>query len=808
MPEELNPEEKLLEKRLRELDSERQAVLDHLKKLKVGQEKGIAKSIPLRGQVAASKTPITPQEKIDLFITLFHCRESVYPRLWENPRKKTKGYAPVCRNEWVKSICDKPKVKCSECKHREFPPFDAAAVKAHLEGFHTIGAYAIREDDTCTFLACDFDEAGWERDAFVYQDAAKSYGVGATIERSRSGNGAHAWIFFSEPVSARLARTLGTLILNKAAKESRSISLKSFDRFFPNQDYLPKGGFGNLIALPLQKKVRDAGNSVFIDQSLSPFSDQWAHLASVRRLGLIDLRSIVDLAVPLPKKQEYEDISYAVDLSLFQEEDKPSMSLAGERVEITFGAQLSIPIIGMPSKMVYQLRRTASFPNPKFYELQRMRMATYPHPRFIFSGELQEERILLPRGVLDKVTTLLQKSGALITIIDQRVRPKKIKVDFIGELRPEQAKAFKKVEKFETGVLAALPAFGKTVLACALIAKRKIPTLVLVHSRPILGQWRNSLSSFLGIPKKEIGVWGGTKHKLSGKIDIAMLQTLARKENVEEISSVYGQIIVDECHHVPAASFEASLKRIPARYVLGLTATPYRKDKLERIIFQQCGPIRHEVEAMDGEELNKRVVVRESNFRLSDEVGARPPYHLLAHLLTKDAKRNDRIVADIVSALKERRFPLVLSDRKEHLGVIEAAVNVAVSKESGLVVKLFRFDGKVSTKKRTAMLSEAVDAYHSGTAVCLLSTASLVGEGFDLPELDTLVIAMPISFKGRLVQYAGRIHRAVEGKKDVLIHDYVDSGCAMTLKMYYKRLKAYSDMGYKVEAPTALFGMV
>jgi superfamily II DNA or RNA helicase len=808
-----------LEIRLKKLDAERSEVVSSVEELRLVKHR-MPQSVPVAemtmlGQPILSSPPLTPDEKTAVFLKLFRCRESVYPKRWDNLKSGKSGYAPACRNEWVQPICQKPKVKCSDCRHQAFPSLNEEAAQAHLKGQLTIGTYAINEDDSCSFLACDFDDLGWMEDVSTYRDIGMGFGVDVAVERSRSGQGAHAWIFFDGRVPARVARNLGTLILSRCIEVRHQLSLDSYDRFFPSQDYLPKGGFGNLIALPLQKTPREFGNSCFLNEKLSVIPDQWGYLAQVKRPNYREIQSLLERFLPkMPvvasRSDAFDDISWATDQALMDSEigrkDETEPRIQGN-FEIIFGSMIHVPLEGLPGKIVGRLKKAASFPNPEFYKMQRMRMQTYPHPRFIFSGELRPNEIILPRGTLDRVTQILSGAGAQVIIRDERLAKKRIKAEFIGTLTQPQKEAIKSIKKTDIGVLVAPPGAGKTVMGCALIAERKVSTLVLVHRQPLLDQWKESLVKFLGLNPKEIGVLGGTKKKTTGKLDLIMLQTLTRMEDLHDIAQNYSQIIIDECHHIPAVSFEGILKQLPARYVLGLTATPYRKDGLEKILFQQCGPVRHEIESADEGKLEKSVSIFETGFRVPNEVGQKPAYHVLIHSLINSSERNNRIARDVVKALSAKQFPLLISDRKEHLDTLTNKVEgLAKLDESLNQLVTVRLDGDMSLKERRIALKRIRETKGQGVPLLLVATASLVGEGFDLPELDTLIISTPLSFEGRMVQYAGRLHRLVEGKTKVQIVDYVDSSNAMLLKMYRNRVQAYRKMGYTIREPNHMFG--
>ena len=791
---------KKLELRLQQLDIERSQIVEEILSL---QAEALDQSTPLIGSQASDNTPDTSENKISLFLSLFRCRKSVYPKLWENQKQDKKGYSPACNNEWVRGVCGKPpqgNIKCSECPSQAFPELDAQAIKNHLQGIQTIGTYAITENDTCVFLAADFDGKGWTEDVMAYKKAALNLGVHAHIERSKSGNGGHAWIFFLGPIPARTARRLGTAILSRALQERHTLSLKTYDRFFPNQDYLPKGGFGNLIALPLQQKAREKGNSVFVDENFTPYANQWEYLAQVRRLSFSDIENIVQQAIPKSNPIPVVDPEH-----ISMETDERLMTLAKPKifkglynglVEIEQGAQLKIKIENLPGALVTAFKRTSTFANPKFYELERMRFQTYPESRFIFDGEILPDSLVLPRGVLDKCIELANEAGAQVNIRDTRPVHKKLKQSFMGELLPEQKTAIKKLIDHETGVLSAPPGSGKTVMACAIIAKRKAPTLILVHRQELLEQWKEQLSRFLGIPLKEVGVFSGTKKKPTGKIDIATILSLKGIEDLEEFFLPYGQIIVDECHHIPAVTFGAILKRSSARFILGLTATPYRKDGHQKILFMQCGPVRHEMKISGDHLILKKVIVRETSLKLSESLGQRPPIHLIWDELTANASRLKHIAKDVIEAVTASRFPLVISDRKEHLEALEKEITNLSSS-----TRVLRLEGTMGKKARKAIMEKVKKAADENSPICLLATASLIGEGVDIPRLDTLFLAMPISFKGRMVQYAGRLHRQWPGKKDVIIYDYLDTCSGLTVSMYRKRLQAYKSMGYKIHSP-------
>jgi len=775
---------------LRQLDAiERQAFLDAPP----------VTGTPL-GQPASAAVPATPDERVALFLKLFRCRASVYPKMWENKKKGTKGYSPACDNEWQRNVCEKPRVKCSECRHQAFRPLDETAAKEHLLGHITIGTYAIREDDSCTFLACDFDGTNWSDDVMTYRRAGMELGVDIAVERSRSGNGAHAWIFFSEPVPARLVRVLGTMLLSRTAEQRQALDVESFDRFFPSQDYLPtaRHGFGNLIALPLQKIPRDNGNSIFIDEHMQPHANQWVYLSKVRCLSLQELRSLVrDVLAAAKNIDRATDLALETDRAMIEKEERIIKLPVPMEFTLVRDEQIHVPLPGVPAGLVARLKRLATFPNPKFYERQRMRLPTYPEQRFIFSGELRETELILPRGLIDKVTALLEKAGACVSIEDRRTARKGLKVVFTGTLTPEQAAGLMSLKSKDIGIIVMPPGSGKTVLGCAMIAERKAPALILVHRKPLLDQWKARLQQFVELGDIDIGVITGTKQTPGGKIDIAMIQSLAKNPELPGLAARYAQVIVDECHRIPAPSFEGVLKTFKARYVVGLTATPYRKDGMERILLHQCGPIRFTSD-IAAASFDRSVLVRETSFNIPPEHGDKPPYHILAECIAHDDVRNSVIAADIVAAAVEDRRILILADRTDQVLDLQRRVAKGLQRVT-CPAQIFKLDSQMGIKARRATHAAIATACQGGGGVCIFATGSLIGEGFDLPALDTLVLASPISFKGRLVQYAGRLHRASEGKEEVKIHDYLDSFSPVMLKMYRKRRKAYETMGYTVK---------
>jgi superfamily II DNA or RNA helicase len=781
--------------RLRELELERQAVLAEIRNLPL--ESGtLPLDLPLAGQPARTGVPASPEDKIAFFLELFRCRQDVYAKLWENPSSKPQmGYVPAVKSAWWGKVGKKAGRGYDTLPPDAFLPLDETAAREHLEGKITVGTYAIRKGDTCTFLAADFDEGHWAEDARAYLDAARGLGVEAALERSRSGNGGHAWIFFDHPVAARNARRLGTLILSRASASRSQIGLRSYDRFFPNQDTLPKGGFGNLIALPLQKIPRSMGNSVFVDQSLSPYPDPWAYLASVRRLSPDDLNSLLahfDIPmVAVPDDKNLMDIRRAekiLDLGL---NSKRPLEFQGcIRVGLGSGVTLKLEA-DHPSGLVSAFKRTAIFANPMFFERQRLRFSTYNTPRYIFCGENQGSDLWLPRGCLDDCLAWMAEAGAEVDLVDERNPGKRLPCRFQGELDSIQKQALKALVPHDAGVLVAPPGMGKTMIGCALIARRKVNTLILVHRAPLVEQWRARLAEFLGIKPKEIGVLGGQRRNLGGKVDLAMIQSLAKLKADDLLFSSYGQVIADECHHIPAFSFETVLKRFTSRYVVGLTATPFRRDGQQKILFMQCGPLRHEVPPQANGDLPRVVHFRETSFYMADASGPQPPLHEVWEALTGNAARNEMIAKDAAAALAANRFPLILSERRDHLLALKRRMEALAPH-----AKAFMLVGQTS-KREQKKIREEIDALVAeGGHPYLLATGSFIGEGFDLPALDTLFLAMPVAFKGKLIQYAGRLHRTYPGKQQVEIYDYVDTKLALTMSMLRKRQKTYKAMAY------------
>ena len=778
-----------IEQRLQELELERSALLESLKLAKrENRYSGKRLELDLR------LYPETSEKRVELFGQIFAARKDVYPQYWENLSSGKKGYSPVCESVWN----DGRKLKASEVFSRygksKFRPLDRQVLEAHLRGQRTVGTYAIRPDDTCIFLAADFDNDGWHSEVVAYRDEAAKMGISVLVEISRSGNGAHAWIFFMEPVPARDARALGSLLLAKIEGTRPSLSLQSFDRLFPNQDVMPKGGFGNLIALPLQKARRRHGLTEFVDEKLQPYEDQWKVLAEVPRLSLDELEDILsgELGVTANDTDSLELESLILEVT---STDPIDYSVVPDW-KIHLAENLVIPINGLPSPFVAKLQGLARFANPVFFEKQRQRFPTYNIPRRIFAGELYPDRLVLPRGCLENIVDAFAEAGSRVEVEDRRLKPKRISVKFSGELRSVQKDAVKAIKCHEHGVLVAPPGTGKTVMGCALIGLRKLPTLIIVHRQTLAEQWKSRLQQFLSVDEKQIGILQGAKKKLKGFIDVASVQTLARRDDLKKLFREYGMIIVDECHHVPSVTLEAVMKMCGTKYMVGLTATPKRKDGLEQLLYLQCGAIRHVVPNADNPIHSKRVIVTRTQFSAADESGMPLPLQLIWESLIRSKARNDLIAADIVKE-GAGRVPLVLSDRKEHLKNLMQAVEERALGEM-LVCSV---NGSMSSRKRNACIEKFKAAIQSGQNACLFSTGSLIGEGFDLPELDTLFLAMPVSFRGRIIQYAGRLHREFSDKSEVLIFDYLDYKLQLANSMYRKRSAGYREMGYNICEP-------
>ncbi len=782
------PEQNRLEEQLRQLKEDNA----RLKALLTSHGIAWEKNPPLPAIQPPGPEPATPRfsssEKVSLFRRLFRGRNDVYPLRWESA-KGTSGYAPACGNEWTPGVCHKPKVRCGDCTQRVFLPVTDQVIYDHLTGKHTIGVYPLLNDDTCCFLSADFDEADWKEDARAFIESCKELDIPAALEVSRSGNGAHVWIFFSDPVPARDARHLGALLISHTCDRTRQLSLSSYDRFFPNQDTLPKGGFGNLIALPLQKLPREKGGSVFVDGNFEPYPDQWAFLASLTSLSKTGLENALlrsgDSRNPL-------DVAFTSEEGVkpWQRQPTPSFRISGplpESLTLVLSNQIFISKVNLPQSLANRLIRLAAFPNPEFYKAQALRLPVWNKPRLISCAENYPQHIGLPRGCLDAVLELLEQNGIGSEIRDERLSGIRISARFAGILRKDQKAALGELLKHDIGVLHAPTAFGKTVTASAMIARRKVSTLVIVHRTELLRQWQERLTGFLDISKCGLGTIGGGRSKPSGKIDIAVMQSLSRREDLAEFLDGYGQIIVDECHHLSAFSFESVLKQAKGRYVVGLTATPVRRDGHHPIIFMQCGPVRH---SADRSETSPEQLEVWPKHLSPPDIPSGSAIQEVFRLLANDPERNRRISRDVMAAYREGRKILVLTERTEHLELLRETLEESIE-------HCFVLHGRLSRKARATILGE-LDALNESAPRVLLSTGRLIGEGFDHPPLDTLMLAMPISWKGTLQQYAGRLHRESTDKRDVRIYDYVEAGHPQLNRMWDKRQKGYRHMGYRI----------
>ena len=721
--------------------------LSHLE----AQKSSIEKEITTIKKELAKQSPFSKADKIALFRKLFIGNPLAYAKHWISKDGLKKGYAPVTKT----------------FRGSDYVPVSDYVIQQHLEGKIRIGSYAVKDQTMCSFLAIDLDKSSFVADARAIQEVCKSMQILPYFELSKSGNGMHVWFFFSEDVRARNARILGDLIITRAMDISDGIDMGSYDRLFPNQDYVAPDALGNLIALPLHFGSRSEGKTIFIDiDTMRPCRDQWELLRSVQKITPQKLYSLIG---------EYAKLAEMT--SLMPWEIKQEKLVLPKSIHMVLHQAIYINKTALSKTLMNVLKRMASFYNPEFFIRQRQRFSTFNIPRIVAGYELNERYIVLPRGLLGKLQSFFQKHHIPVTIEDKRKKVKIQKPDFFLTLREEQKTAQRHILSNDFALLIAPPGFGKTAVAASVIVKRSVSTLVLVHKTVLLDQWSKRLSEYFKIDTKSIGILGKGKKKLNGKLDIATLQSL---KNRPELIENYSQIIVDEAHHIPAVSFEIPLKRFKGKYVLGLSATPKRKDGMEAIMYMQCGDVVYESSKRSAAKHILKTIPTVYDTFLDH-------FAMILGEITEDELRNRQIIDEIFKHT-ERKI-LVLSERIEHLNILWHMLE-AKGMEAVLLY------GGLSAKEKKQQFEK------TGTASVILSTSSYIGEGIDIGHLDTIIFTMPISYPERIVQYLGRIGR--EGQQCLAI-DFIDTSVPILKSSFSKRMKGYKKMGYVLAPTRSLF---
>ena len=784
----------------------------------------------LQSDVGDIVFPELGPEHASLLYSYFKGRQDVY-----SLRSSKKGYYTQCNNFWKCGICPKrdgTKIKCQECSSQDYKELKGRVILQHLQGIKedctdVVGLYPLFPDGTCWFLVFDFDNHDesaepskeWQQEVNALREMCAVLGIDSLVERSRSGKGAHVWIFFSDPIQASKARKFGEALLRKGAE---SVSMKSFtyyDRMMPMQDSLPEGKLGNLIALPLQGRALRNGNSAFVDESWNTYKDQWKRLRETRKLSEKEVDDLIKLwcpdddAMSIFQNAIVEDTTAGLTHLLFGQSPVSTKrdfhaEDADGSVKILLSDGIYVNKKGLKDRMQNAIRRVAAYSNPQFFQTLKLGFSTKDTPRIVYNGYDEGDYIVIPRGCYDELISQLSGAGIRYDVVDKRQRGRKIDVHFSGDLYPEQKIAAEKMLYNDIGVLAAATAFGKTVLGAYLIAQKKVNALVLVHNVEIMNNWLKDLNSFLTIneelptyttPKGRIkkrtsliGTFSSQKDATTGIIDIAMITSLGREDNINELVRNYGMVIVDECHHAAAVTHENVLRAVTARYVYGMSATINRGDKQDKKMFMQLGPIRHRYTAK--ERAQKQGIgyyiyprfTRLVDLNQSEEKNPADYYRLIM----QSELRNMLIVSDAIDCVKRGRTPVVMTKYKEHAQKLYDMLQ-------GSADHVFLLQGGKSLKERAA-IREQMAAVRADESLVLVAIGQYVGEGFNYPRLDTMFLAMPISFEGNVEQHAGRLNRDYEGKKDAIIFDYIDQHVPTLKRMYYKRLRAYKKIGYEV----------
>lgn len=733
------------------------------------------------------------EDSVKIFMNYFKGRNDVYPYLSiDKTNPNIKYYIPACANEWKNGVCNKTMgKKCKTCQYRENKPISKDTIYKHMYGNQPIGSYPLLENDTCFFLSLDFDDKDSKKDiksdVLAFASICDKYEVPIAIERSRSGNGIHIWMFFDANIKAITARKLGSLLLSKTMEIS-NISITSFDRMFPNQDTLPKGGYGNLIALPFQNEPSKYGNTLFVDRNFILIKNQIQYLSSIHKLTEIEVfEKIKQLSnETIDISHEIIDMQNEVKVKSKNNIDYP------KSINVILRDMVYIDKANLDGVVKNSFRRLATFANPEFYKKQKLRMSVYNVPMVIDCSKEDEKYLKLPRGTYDYLESLCNVNNIEIVSKDERFVGNKIEVKFNGSLRNEQQIAIDNLLKYDNGILCAPTGFGKTVIGCKLIEERKVNTLILVNKIQLLNQWKDRIKEFLDV--KEVGEISSKKKNITNVIDVASIKSLWNNGNVLDIAKNYGMIIIDECHHTAAYTFEQAINTGNAKYVYGISATPERENGHTPIIKMQCGDIRYKVDSLKfNKKLNipMKVIAKKSHLNFTNQNIDNYELNEINDLIAKDIIRSEKIIKDIKKEYDNGKNILVLTERLE-------LMNYIYDKLSKYTNNIFKYYGGIGKKvlKNYMELNNQINENEENKII--VATGSYIGEGFDDSKLDVLFLTMPISGQTRVTQYAGRLHRQDGNKKEILIYDYIDDNFSKTRNMFLKRKKTYEKLGYEI----------
>ena len=823
---------KSLQSRIQALEDENRLLKERLEEAGVsyadivsGDAEGVVELYDPDQGARIKKFDVTDKIASDFFMMFCRGRKDVYDLRYTNPKTGKNGYYTQCFNRWDRGchIQKKDGVRCKDCELRAYKPVTLPLIKAHMNGTDpngndVVAIYPMLENNLCQLLVFDFDnhakgaeqedyaniDDGWKEEINALRHICKNLDVDAVVERSRSGRGAHLWIFFKEMVPARLARRFGFALLEKGAESVNLKSFKYYDRMIPTQDALPEGGLGNVIALPLQGMALKSGNSAFIDENWNAYEDQLNVLAGTRRLTRQGIEDYLSLW--------YSTGSISEDNGTDAPWDKNSEIEAGSVkgvVRIVLADRIYIDSTGMSNKTKRQLRRMATFSNKQYFQNQAMDMPNYDESRFIYLGSDEGKYIVLPRGLREEILKKFDNAGISYKIEDKRTKGQELNISFRGELRESQIPAVETMLENETGILHAATAFGKTVVCCDMIARRGISTLILVDRADLMNQWIKRLEEFLDIDeelpeyqtktgrtrkrKSLIGNLQGAHDTLTGIVDVAMIRSLKKKDGFHPKLKEYAQVYFDECHHAASDSAIEVLQEINAKYVYGVTATPKRGDGKEKINEFLLGPIRYRFTAKDRAEeqnINHLVYPRFTRTVKPHHLSKTPYGNDAYELIRNNDVRDEQIIRDVADCVQAGRTPVVLTKYVDHAKKLSERLKTYAD-------RLILLTGANGTKARRAQVEE-LNKVDNSDSLILVGTGSLLGEGFDFPRLDTLFMATPVSGENVVEQYVGRLNRDYDGKENVIVYDYVDSHIPKFDKMYSARLKAYKKIGYEL----------